>query len=157
MSLQQKLTGDTRLPQAGSVGEPQAAIKALATLLSTWLQEIQRRLNVLIDGEFELLQLGPVITEEPVDGRKKTGTVGLSDGDAWEPGQGPGIYRYDGSAWWKLHDGSQGFIDLKMITAEPPSDQKKNGVIAYADGTSWNPGSGKGIYYYNGSAWILLG
>lgn len=31
------------------------------------------------------------------------------------------------------------------------------GMIVYADGTSWDPGSGEGIYAYYGSAWNLLG
>lgn len=25
------------------------------------------------------------------------------------------------------------------------------GQLAFADGTSWNPGSGRGLYYYDGS------
>lgn len=31
------------------------------------------------------------------------------------------------------------------------------GEIRFADGTNWNPGSGKGIYAYYASAWHLLG
>ncbi len=27
------------------------------------------------------------------------------------------------------------------------------GVLAYADGTNWNPGSGQGFYYYDGTMW----
>ena len=27
--------------------------------------------------------------------------------------------------------------------------------MAYADGVNWNPGSGEGIYTYNGSSWVL--
>lgn len=33
----------------------------------------------------------------------------------------------------------------------------REGMIALADGTSWNPGSGAGFYGYRGSAWVLLG
>lgn len=33
----------------------------------------------------------------------------------------------------------------------------RDGDIRYADGTTWNPGSSAGIYYYNGSIWKLLG
>lgn len=32
-----------------------------------------------------------------------------------------------------------------------------DGDIRYADGTGWNPGSGKGMYVYRGAAWHLLG
>ncbi len=31
------------------------------------------------------------------------------------------------------------------------------GMIVYADGTSWDPGSGEGVYCYYGSTWNLLG
>jgi len=33
----------------------------------------------------------------------------------------------------------------------------REGDIRYADGSTWNPGSGAGIYYYNGTIWKLLG
>ena len=41
--------------------------------------------------------------------------------------------------------------------AEP--DRLRDGDIRYADGTTWNPGSGQGIYYYklSGPAWVFLG
>lgn len=31
------------------------------------------------------------------------------------------------------------------------------GMVVYADGTSWNPGSGEGLYRYDGSSWNFLG
>lgn len=31
------------------------------------------------------------------------------------------------------------------------------GMTVYADGTDWNPGSGEGLYRYNGSSWNFLG
>lgn len=31
------------------------------------------------------------------------------------------------------------------------------GRLYYADGTSWNPGSGQGLYRYNGSAYVFVG
>jgi hypothetical protein len=38
-----------------------------------------------------------------------------------------------------------------------PPTKPAIGDIRYADGSTWNPGSGQGIYYYNGSIWKLLG
>ena len=32
----------------------------------------------------------------------------------------------------------------------------RDGLIAYADGVSWNPGSGAGFYGYEAGAWIKL-
>jgi hypothetical protein len=33
----------------------------------------------------------------------------------------------------------------------------RDGMIVGADGTNWNPGSGKGAYIYYGAAWHFLG
>ena len=45
---------------------------------------------------------------------------------------------------------------LKKLYAEPTP--LRDGLIAYADGTTWNPASGgQGVYYYNGSAWVHRG
>ena len=41
-------------------------------------------------------------------------------------------------------------------TFAPPA-KPRDGDLRYADGTQWNPGSGAGVYLYNGSAWKFLG
>lgn len=45
-------------------------------------------------------------------------------------------------------------LTLTQLTAEPTTG---DGVVAFADGTSWNPGSGEGIYAYYNSTWNKLG
>lgn len=44
---------------------------------------------------------------------------------------------------------------LDKSTVAPP--KPREGDIRFADGTSWNPGSGQGIYAYYGAAWHFLG
>ena len=44
---------------------------------------------------------------------------------------------------------------LPVLYAAP--DKPKDGQIVYADGTTWDPGSGEGIYCYYNSAWNYLG
>lgn len=44
---------------------------------------------------------------------------------------------------------------LDKTTVVPP--KPRDGDIRYADGTSWNPGSGQGFYGYYSSAWHFLG
>ncbi len=44
---------------------------------------------------------------------------------------------------------------LKEWNAVP--DKLYNGLVAYADGTNWNPGSGRGVYAYENGSWKLLG
>jgi hypothetical protein len=47
-----------------------------------------------------------------------------------------------------------GHLDQTHVAPVKPRD----GDIRYAAGGSdWNPGSGTGIYYYNGTVWTLLG
>ena len=47
-----------------------------------------------------------------------------------------------------------GHIDQVSVAPTKPRD----GDIRYASGApNWNPGSGKGVYYYNGASWVLLG
>lgn len=43
----------------------------------------------------------------------------------------------------------------EVIYVAPP--KPRAGMRRYADGTSWNPGSGAGLYRYSGSAWVFLG
>jgi hypothetical protein len=55
--------------------------------------------------------------------------------------------------WAAIQALSVGHLDM---TYAPP-DKPRDGDIRYADGTTWNPGSGKGIYYYKSTTWTLLG
>lgn len=45
-------------------------------------------------------------------------------------------------------------VQLDTLTAEP--DDPYTGMIVYADGVSWNPGAGEGIYGYQAGAWVKL-
>jgi len=42
----------------------------------------------------------------------------------------------------------------RMPTMTAPPADPQNGDLIYADGTSWNPGSGEGIYAYENGAWV---
>ncbi len=46
-------------------------------------------------------------------------------------------------------------VVLKQWNAVP--DKLYDGLVAYADGTNWNPGSGEGYYGYYAAAWHFLG
>lgn len=49
---------------------------------------------------------------------------------------------------------NQSTFRLEVTHIEPSRPRK--GDVRYADGTDWNPGSGQGIYFYNGTAWVSL-
>jgi hypothetical protein len=44
--------------------------------------------------------------------------------------------------------------DMPVTTVAP--ERPAEGMLRYADGTAWNPGGGKGVYVYNGTAWVKL-
>ena len=46
-----------------------------------------------------------------------------------------------------------GHLDKSYAAPAKP----REGDIRYADGATWNPGSGQGIYAYYGAAWHFLG
>lgn len=51
----------------------------------------------------------------------------------------------------------QEFTEVELRTVKKQPKRPQDGMIVSADGTSWNPGSGKGIYAYLSGAWVLLG
>ena len=48
----------------------------------------------------------------------------------------------------------QSLVRIDTTHIEP--SKPRTGDIRYADGTDWNRGSGEGIYFYNGTAWVNL-
>ena len=52
-------------------------------------------------------------------------------------------------------DTPDAFITLEKLYAAPT--KYRDGTIVFADGTTWNPGSGQGAYIYYGAAWHFLG
>lgn len=45
-------------------------------------------------------------------------------------------------------------VDLRPISRQP--DRVRDGMIVFADGTSFNPGAGAGTYERRGGAWVKL-
>jgi hypothetical protein len=43
---------------------------------------------------------------------------------------------------------------FKVTNVAPPKPREGN--MAFADGTNWNPGSGRGLYEYRGGTWQKL-
>lgn len=47
------------------------------------------------------------------------------------------------------------FITLETLYAAPK--KYREGTVVKADGTTWNPGAGAGVYCRRGGAWTFLG
>ena len=50
---------------------------------------------------------------------------------------------------------SQDVVQFKEWHEEPP--KPRSGQVYFADGTDWDPGSGQGMYVYDGAAFVFLG
>ena len=50
---------------------------------------------------------------------------------------------------------SSASISLAATPSEPTNPAP--GMIIYTEGTTWDPGSGQGYYYWNGMVWTPLG
>lgn len=46
---------------------------------------------------------------------------------------------------------------LTLAVQYKAPDKFRAGTVVAADGTTWNPGSGKGMYWYDGTNWKFLG
>lgn len=46
---------------------------------------------------------------------------------------------------------------VQLVTLYVAPAKPREGMTVLADGSSWNPGSGAGVYTYYGSAWHKLG
>lgn len=48
----------------------------------------------------------------------------------------------------------QDLVQFNILYAAPIGPTA--GMLVFADGTTWNPGSGRGLYEYRTSSWIKL-
>jgi len=91
--------------------------------------------------------------------KPRDGDLAYADGENWNPSWGKGVYIYRDSQWTPLQNAWDpiGSVTLWMQSSAPTTPQ--NGEVRYANGTDWNPGSGVGVYYYEGvsTTWKFLG
>ena len=43
---------------------------------------------------------------------------------------------------------------VSVLYASP--ERPQTGQIVFADGSDWNPGSGRGLYYYDTNTWVHI-
>lgn len=68
------------------------------------------------------------------------------------------LRRYLAGELEKLAGVFQGFtIGFPLTELTAPPKKYRDGLIVFADGTLWNPGSGRGFYGYSSGAWRFLG
>jgi hypothetical protein len=71
---------------------------------------------------------------------------------------GPGLRRWLSQTVAEIADAMRKprpqFVQLDVLETAP--DKPQDGTLVYADGTSWDPGSGAGIYARECGAWVKL-
>ena len=70
-----------------------------------------------------------------------------------------GLARYVELELSKVADAFDNVEGAIMLELNVEPDKRRNGMLRFADGVNWNPGSGRGIYWYDGdaAAWVFLG
>jgi len=56
----------------------------------------------------------------------------------------------------RLAQGLQDHDDILFNVRYVAPAGPKAGMVVFADGTTWNPGSGRGLYEYRTSSWVKL-
>lgn len=46
---------------------------------------------------------------------------------------------------------------IQFVVQNVEPSKPRRGLLVYADGTDWNPGSGEGLYRYDGTTWNYIG
>jgi hypothetical protein len=50
----------------------------------------------------------------------------------------------------------RGVEGVQFVIRYAAPDRPRIGLVVYADGTLWNPGSGEGLYVYTSGGWVAL-
>lgn len=66
-----------------------------------------------------------------------------------------GIKRYIQDELQRIESSIRSLSQAAIQVTEDPPEQPVKGMVRYAV-SPWNPGSGDGLYIYNGTAWVLV-
>lgn len=76
------------------------------------------------------------------------------------PGDVAGIQRFLQLEFERLNNGLESPFthdSYEVLHVEPGKKQADRVYLVFADGTDWDPGSGRGFYYYDSGTWTFLG
>lgn len=72
-----------------------------------------------------------------------------------DAGSLPAFFRLELEKIAQSMDTEDDFLLLQTLYSAPK--KTREGFVCKADGTTWNPGSGAGVYVYRAAAWHFLG
>lgn len=71
------------------------------------------------------------------------------------PSDADGVVGYLREGMPALLEAVGSLAEIQQETTKAPS-KVNTGTIRFADGTSWNPGRGRGLYFYDGTQWVSV-
>ncbi len=71
------------------------------------------------------------------------------------PSQGvpAGLLNWLSNEFRRIAAALNGTTGVRLVPLGAEPDKPSEGLMVYADGASWDPGSGAGVYVYNGATW----
>lgn len=66
------------------------------------------------------------------------------------------LRRWVDDEFTRLAQGLQTVTETNYVVLYAAPLGPAPGMLVFADGTSWNPGSGRGLYEYRTSSWVKL-
>lgn len=154
------ISGVSATVQAGTV-VPALAISVTGLSSTSAVGSVTRSQSVGITGIQSAAQAGTVTSTGGVEQVKSKGlrktryTPGRVPSDAKE------LARFIQNELERLTDALESPFThqlLEVLHAEPSRKSGEAAMVAYADGTDWNPGAGRGLYLYDPqtAAWTKL-
>lgn len=141
------LTGDTITAVVGDASATGVSAALRLAIAASVGNASATGVKALIDG------YTPPVTPKPI--RKTqyipTGSV---------PGDVAGIQRFLQLEFERLNNGLESPFthdSYEVLHVEPGKKQADRVYLVFADGTDWDPGSGRGFYYYDSGTWTFLG
>lgn len=81
---------------------------------------------------------------------------------AYQPSEMPKIEnteelrRYVQDEFLRLSQALLATDDVRFAVRHVAPERPTAGMVVFADGTNWNPGSGRGLYEYRVASWVKL-
>lgn len=66
------------------------------------------------------------------------------------------ILQYVQDELIKVEQAGDKVAEVRFDVRDVEPEKRRDGMVAFADGTNWNPGAGRGLYVRTGGAWVKL-
>lgn len=118
--------------ERGNLPVPPTSSEGILEYLGALDQHLRQNFEQIDENLFTETNVAPTKTDQ--------GMLRYADGTNWDPGDGAGLYQFNGSAWVRLMQGSEG--DYQLLTGKDAA----NGYLGLTSGSKPNNGWGRLTY-----------